>query len=398
MVSFIRPCLLIIAILTLTACGAFRTGDPIATETAAVATPSPTSLTTIAGKGAEPEIVGDAPIAPTAAPVPAQSDEAVQNEATELEDALVGVYRQSNPAVVYIEAAGLGSGSGFVYDETGHIITNHHVVAGAQAYEIIFADGTRRFAELIGSDADADLAVLKVESLPPGVTPLPLAAPESVQVGQLVVAIGNPFGEQGSMSLGIVSGVGRSLPSQRAQNSGSTYALPQVIQTDAPINPGNSGGPLLNLDGEVIGVNAAIASTTGTNSGVGFSIPVAAVMRIVPILISDGTYTYSYMGIGFDNELSLRERDAFNLTDAAGIYVITVAPDSPAEEAGLIAANLNTGQGGDLVTAIDGQPITNFAELNSYLVFSTEPGQTIELTVLRDGETLILPLQLGARP
>jgi len=203
---------------------------------------------------------------------------------TDLEATLIGVYRRANPSVVYIIVPSVGSGSGFVYSQDGYIVTNRHVVEGGRTFEVVFADGERQRAELIGSDADSDLAVLQVDRLPDGLEPLALGDSDSLQVGQFVLAIGNPFGEQGSMSLGIVSGVGRSLLSQRAATSGSTYSLPEVIQTDAPINPGNSGGPLLNLAGEVLGVNAAIATTTGENSGVGFSIPVSAVKLIVPSL------------------------------------------------------------------------------------------------------------------
>ena len=200
------------------------------------------------------------------------------------------------------------------------------------------------------------------------------------------------------MSLGIVSALGRSLRSQRATLFGGGYSLPQVIQTDAPINPGNSGGPLLNLAGEVVGVNSAIATTTGTNSGVGFSIPVAAVKRIVPDLIEDGKYTYPYMGASFDSELSLDELEVYNIPQTQGAYAISVTAGSPADQAGLVGANLETGRGGDLIVDIDGRTIGDFSDLNSYLVFHTQVGQTIEVTVLRDGERVVLPLTLGARP
>jgi 2-alkenal reductase len=313
-----------------------------------------------------------------------------------LETALTNVYAQASPAVVYI-IVGNSSGSGFVYDSEGHIITNNHVVASGGTYEVVFANSERTFAHLVGSDVDSDLAVLQVESLPEGIAPLPLAT-ETVQVGQFVVAIGNPFGEQGSMSLGIVSGLGRSLPSQRSALGGSTYSLPQVIQTDAPINPGNSGGPLLNLEGEVVGVNAAIATTSGSNSGVGFSIPVAAIQRVVPTLIAEGTYTYPYMGVAFDGEITLEEKEGYGIPQTQGAYVISITPDGPGDTAGLIAANPNTGRGGDLIIALDDRAIQNFADLNSYLSFHTAVGQTLQVTVLRNGETLTLPLTLGARP
>ncbi len=315
----------------------------------------------------------------------------------ELEAALTQLYAQANPAVVYIIVPPAGSGSGFVYSNEGYVVTNNHVVSRGQSYEVVFATGERRSARLVGQDVDSDLAVLKVDALPPGISALPLADPSGIQVGQLAVAIGNPFGEQGSMSLGIISGLGRSLPSQRGVALGSTYSLPEVIQTDAPINPGNSGGPLLNLAGEVVGVNSAIASTTGTGSGVGFSVPVAAVQQIVPSLIASGTYDYAYIGASFDSEVSLNEQSIYGLPQNQGAYVVNVTPESPAAEAGLIAANQNSGRGGDLIIAINGQAIADFADLNSYLVFHTQVGQTIQLTVLRDGTTITLPLTLGQR-
>jgi S1-C subfamily serine protease len=323
---------------------------------------------------------------------------AAGGEAESFQDTLTRLYWEVNPSVVTIVVSSSASGSGFVYSQEGYIVTNRHVVAAGRSYEVVFAGGERKRAELVGADADSDLAVLKVDELPEGVGSLPLAGAEDVQVGQFAVAIGNPFGEQGSMSLGIVSGLGRSLPSQRGSASGSTYSLPQVIQTDAPINPGNSGGPLLNLEGQVIGVNAAIASTTGTNSGVGFSIPVAAVRQIVPSLIEDGKYVYPFMGASFDDEISLDEQAVYGVSQTQGAYVVGVTPGGPADKAGLVAADPRTGEGGDLVVDIDGQLIDDFSDLNSYLVFHTQVGQAIEITVLRDGERIVLPLTLGARP
>jgi 2-alkenal reductase len=330
------------------------------------------------------------PIVERSAASPAAGDD--------LESELVAVYKQANPSVVYIIVPSVGSGSGFVYGGDGYIVTNSHVVESGRNIEVVFSSGDRLRADVIGSDADSDLAVLKVDQLPDGVAALPLAEADTLQVGQFVVAIGNPFGEQGSMSLGIVSGLGRSLRSQRGTTSGSSYSLPEVIQTDAPINPGNSGGPLLNLDGEVVGINSAIATTTGENSGVGFSIPVSAVRRIVPSLIQDGEYVYPYMGAAFDDEVSLDEQSSYGLSQTQGAYVVSVTSGSPAAAAGLIAANANSGRGGDLIVAIDGQAINDFSDLNSYLVFHTAVGQTIQITVLRNGERIILPLTLRSRP
>lgn len=322
---------------------------------------------------------------------------------TDLESRLIDLYGQVNDAVVYIiteqGSFDLGSGSGFVYDEQGHIITNNHVVVQGDGFEVVFADGARRRAERIGTDVDSDLAVIKVDSLPEGVSPLPLANFDDLSVGQFVVAIGNPFGEQGSLSLGIISGLGRSLTSERVAEGGGTYSLPEVIQTDAPINPGNSGGPLLNLAGEVVGVNSAIRSTTGFNSGVGFSIPVKAVKRVVPALIESGDYVYPYLGIStFSGNIDLDRQQALDLPQVTGVYVTGVTEGGPAAEAGLVSAPAGEGPGGDLIIAIDDQEVQEFADLISYLVFETDVGQTVELTVIRDGETMTVPLTLGARP
>ena len=332
---------------------------------------------------------------------PAQATEITVS--SDLESRLIALYEQVNPSVIYIlseqDTFDLSSGSGFVYDEEGYIVTNNHVVTQGDSFEVVFANGSRRRAELIGTDVDSDLAVVKVDGLPEGVEPVTLGDFNEISVGQFVVAIGNPFGEQGSISLGIVSGLGRSLTSERMADGGGTYSLPEVIQTDAPINPGNSGGPLLNLAGEVVGVNSAIRSTTGFNSGVGFSIPVQAVKRVVPDLIDNGEYVYPYLGIStFTGNIDLDRQQTLELSQATGVYVTSVTAGGPAEDAGIIPAPGGEGPGGDLITAIDGQEVREFNDLISYLVFETEVGQTVELTVVRDGERITVPLTLGARP
>lgn len=325
---------------------------------------------------------------------------------TDLESTMVELYRHVNPAVVQIfvldeQSFLAGTGTGFVYDADGHIITNNHVVTGASSLEVAFPDGERRSAEVIGTDVDSDLAVIKVESLPAGVQPIPLGDSNNVQVGQFAVAIGNPFGEQGSLSLGIISGLGRTLTSDRIAEGGGRYSLPKVIQTDAAINPGNSGGPLLNLAGEVIGVNSAIRTSTGTNSGVGFSIPVNAVRRVAPSLIAEGVYHYPYLGIRM-TALDLAAQGELGLSQAAGAYVTDLTPNSPAQAAGIQASGFNDSvgilPGGDLIIAVNGQTIANPDDLISYLVFDAEVGQTITLTIIRDGEQIDVPLTLGERP
>ena len=321
----------------------------------------------------------------------------------DLQNSLTALYDNVNPSVVFIVVGttqGLGgSGSGFVYDADGHIVTNNHVVANAANIEVVFADGTRSDAELIGTDVDSDLAVIRAETLASDARPLPLSSMAAVDVGQFAVAIGNPFGEQGSMSLGIISGLGRSLTSQRVlDGTGGSYQLPQVIQTDAPINPGNSGGPLLNLNGEVIGVNSAIRTETGENSGVGFSIPVDAVNNIVPELIAEGEYTYPYLGLSFiREEAKVRIIEQMGIEGSFGAYVGSAATGGPAASAGIQGADA-TGFGGDLIIALDGSVIKDFDDLNAYLVFNTKPEQEIDATVIRDGEEIVIPIVLGARP
>ncbi|MEM9777178.1 MAG: trypsin-like peptidase domain-containing protein, partial [Chloroflexota bacterium] len=220
----------------------------------------------------EAEIDGT-PITPA---IVAPASRALQTEG--LQDRLISLYKETNPSVVHIFAlvqnVPLGTGTGFVIDNEGHILTNNHVIAGADDLEIKFPNGMRTKAAVIGTDEDADVAVIKVNTFPEGIVPLRLGNSSALEVGEFVVAIGNPFGQASSMSLGIVSAVGRGLPSDRQLPNGGSYQLPDAIQIDAPINPGNSGGPLLNLAGEVVGINARIFSQTGANSGVGFSIPI----------------------------------------------------------------------------------------------------------------------------
>ena len=337
----------------------------------------------------------------TVSNAPVQTTEIVT---ADLENRFIDIYNRVNPAVVHIfvfddDGFLLGTGSGFVIDQSGNVVTNNHVVADGNEYEVVFASGERRRANLQGNDVDSDLAVIQVDSLPAGVQPVPLGDSGSLQVGQFVIAIGNPFGEAGSMSIGVVSGLGRTLESQRVV-AGGTFSIPQVIQTDAAINPGNSGGPLLNLSGEVVGVNSAILSTSGANSGVGFSIPVNAVRNISPSLITDGEYNYPYIGISmWPQTFTLRQLEALDLPPN-GVYITGVGENTPAEDAGLMGHNLSESfiDNGDYITAIDGQSVRNSDDLLSYLVFETMVGETVELTVIRDGEEIVLPLTLGERP
>ena len=388
------PLLFLVVLLALSALACSISGGSPEEEGTAAATPDQAALVAQA-------------VATITAQLPAATAPAIVSQGapitTDLEADLIALYERVNPSVVHIfiydEVDNLiGTGTGFLYDNEGHIVTNNHVVSGAARLEVAFPSGERRAAETVGTDVDSDLGVIRVADMPAGVQPLILGDSDNVRVGQFVVAIGNPFAEAGSLSLGIVSGLGRTLTSDRIAEGGGRYSLPQVIQTDAAINPGNSGGPLLNLRGEVVGVNSAIASTSGANTGVGFSIPVAALHQIVPALIERGAYAYPYLGVSFDDEVTLGEQTVYGIDQAEGAYVLAIAADGPAAQAGLIAANPTSGRGGDLIVAIDGRAVNNFQELNSYLVFHTQAGQTIQLTVVRDGGSTTMPLTLGTRP
>jgi 2-alkenal reductase len=335
--------------------------------------------------------------------------------------ALGDLYSRVNPGVVTVYIYGgpphdpsipLGQGSGFVIDNDGHLITNRHVVEGAEEIEVDFPSGLKTWAELVGTDPDSDLALLDVDVPAGQLAPLQLGDSDDVRVGDLVVAIGNPFGLTGTMTLGVVSAIGRTLDSERSAPGGEAFfTAGDIIQTDAALNPGNSGGPLLNLRGEVIGVNRAIRTESFTvsgdaaSSGVGFAIPINIVRRVAPALIERGSYDYPYLGITSlsDDAWTLKTLEALGLpADAVGAYVTCVTPEGPADRAGVVGSGpCNGGEvdlGGDLIIAIDGTPVRNFAELLSYLINNTEVGQDVALTVLRQGEELELRLTIAARP
>jgi 2-alkenal reductase len=335
---------------------------------------------------------------------------------------LAALYRNVDPGVVAIWTFGsvdgahetsvpLGQGTGFVIDTQGHIVTNQHVVADAEEIEVDFPSGDRAWAEVLGTDLDSDLAVLKVDVPADRLFPLPLGDSDQVQVGDTVIAIGNPFGLSGTMTSGIISAIGRTLDSERASPGGQPFSSGDILQTDAAINPGNSGGPLINLQGEVIGVNRAIRTESFTvsgdaaNSGVGFAIPVNIIKRVVPSLIEEGHYDYPYLGISSlsQSTLNLNTLEQLELpADTVGIYVTCVTDGGPADQAGLRGAgaceNGDLLPGGDLIVAIDGHPLETFNDLISYLVSSTQVGQQIVIAVIRQGEEVELTLSVGARP
>jgi len=354
--------------------------------------------------------------APEASASAAETADTAPSPSNDLEAALTRIYREATPGVVSIRVYGAGSqgdfpqgqGSGFVYDREGHIVTNFHVVQGAEELEVTFADGTKVWADVVGTDPGGDLAVIKVDVSPEVLHPLPLGDSDQLQVGQIVVAIGNPFGLDQTMTWGIVSALGRSLRSLQAATQGSYFAMGDVIQTDAAINPGNSGGPLLNLRGEVVGVNQSIR-TNGmvmgepTNAGIGFAVSSNLVRQVVPVLIAEGKYDYPFLGISAMDDLPLKAIERLGLPESTGVYVVEVVPGSPADKAGLRGAEASENPhlmpaGGDLIVAIDGQPVRHFGDLIRYLTTRVRPGDTVTLTVLRGAERLDIPVTLTARP
>ena len=319
------------------------------------------------------------------------------------ESVVSGLFADSLDSIVEImvsTAAGGGSGSGFVWDYQNHIVTNQHVIANAQSVEVSFSDGRSYRATVIGEDADADVAVLKVDT-DDKLKPIKLGDSDTAVPGQIAIAIGNPFGEEFTLTQGIVSAVGRNI---RSGNQG--FTTPDVIQTDAAVNPGNSGGPLLNRHGEVIGINAQIRSDSRQNSGVGFAVPINIAKLVVPDLIESGEFVYAWLGVS-GHDVSRILALGLDLPDGTqGAYISQVISGGPAEDSRLNDATrtiIVDGQpmdiGGDTVVGIDGTPIRSMADLISYLTSNTRPGDTVTLEVLEEGgDRVEKDVKLGVRP
>lgn len=360
---------------------------------------------------ARSQIVRQTPTAAiaTATPVPAIIIEIdpSKDEQTRL---LSAIYQKVNPSVVNVtvrqklsgspgeEGVTEGQGSGFVWDKQGHIVTNYHVVAGADEVDVTFANDVVVAARVIGVDPDSDLAVVKVDIDPSELIPAELGDSDTVQVGARAIAIGNPFGYEGTMTMGIVSAVGRSIPAVTG------FQIPEAIQTDAAINPGNSGGPLLDDAGRVIGINAQIRSTVRANSGVGFAIPINLARRVVPALIETGRYEHAWLGISGTVIYPSMARD-LGLPAERGVLIAEVLRGGPAARAGLRPGQRETTYkgrplvlGGDIIVQIDDQVVNNFDDLLIYLTRKTSPGQEVTLTIWRGNELLQVPVTLQARP
>jgi len=318
------------------------------------------------------------------------------------EYSLVDIFEKSEESVVQVNVLRGGSdggmGSGFVYSEEGYIITNQHVVKDAKKVTVTFLDGEAYIGDVIGTDPDLDIAVVKVSPSNTYLQPITIGDSSKLKVGEKIAAIGNPFGLSGSMTSGIVSQIGRLLP----QESG--YSIPDVIQTDAAINPGNSGGPLINMKGEVVGINTAIQSITGEFSGIGFAVPSNTVKKIVPVLIEDGEFKHPWMGIsGTDVDPELA--DFRELKSSKGFLVISVIEGSPAEQAGLIGVTetkeidgRELAVDGDIVLSIDGKTVRKISDILIHLQREKSIGDEMVLSVNRNGEILELTMVLEERP
>lgn len=348
---------------------------------------------------------------PTVRMVPTVGPTAIPLSVTDLEARIADVYREAGSSVVNITSRSVGydfffnpiprqgSGSGFFYDTQGHIVTNYHVIADADELQVTLADGQTVPAQIVGSDPSNDLAVIKVDLPAEMIRPLPIGDSTQVYVGQFVLAIGNPFGLERTLTFGIVSALGRVIESPNQRFIG------EVIQSDVAINPGNSGGPLLNLTGQVIGVNSAILSPSGANAGIGFAISARTVQRVVPVLIRDGRYPHPSLGVRVieltPQRAALFRRAGVQLPDQ-GLLIAELVANGPAARAGLRGpdrlarvGNVSLPLGGDVIVAINNQPITTSQDLIVYLETQTQVGETVQVKVLRDGREQVLPVTLA---
>jgi S1-C subfamily serine protease len=332
-------------------------------------------------------------------------------------DSVVQVTVRGTP-LPFVNNLTLAIGSGFVFDRQGHIVTNNHVIYGGSNVTVTFSNGTIYTAEVVGADIFSDIAVLKVvtneeetaQGVSKGFIPLPLGNSSMLAIGDEVAAIGNPFGLTGSMTTGVVSGLGRLIPIQTTNITTTpearAFSIPNIIQTDAAINPGNSGGPLLNMNGEVIGLNTAVLSSGQFFSGIGFSIPSDTLRIIVPALIANGTYLHPWVGVaGIDitPEIAL----ALGLEEARGLLVVDITPGSPADKSGIRGGDMPitniTGfeelrLGGDIIMNVDDQRVNKTDDLLSYIETNKQVGDTVTMTILRDGKLIEIDLVLGSRP
>ena len=400
--------IVLILALTLMACSLPSTVSELINPTATplpTLTPFPTPTT--------PPIVEPAA---TLTPAPVLEAPAEAGNLVTLEQDIIQVYQSVGMGVVNITNRSYGydffmrpvpqegSGSGIVYDEQGHIITNYHVIEDASELLVTLPDETTLVAEVVGADAANDLAVLKVDAPPELLHPIPLGQSDNLQVGQFVIAIGNPFGFERTLTVGVVSALGRVIESPDDRFIG------EIIQTDAAINPGNSGGPLLDLSGRIVGVNTAIFSPSQASAGIGFAVPVDTVRRVVPELIARGYFPHPWLGLSYvwnlsANRAQILREFGMDVRVEEGLLVLEIASESPADIAGLRAGQeqVRLGRtilliGGDILTAIDGEPIATARDLIRFLDTRTAVGQTIQVTVWRDGQEMTITVTLVEQP
>ena len=315
---------------------------------------------------------------------------------------LIDIFEKSEESIVQVSVLrgdlDGGMGSGFVYSDEGYVITNQHVVRDAEKVMITFLDGESYIGDVIGRDRDLDIAVVKVNPSNTYLQPIKIGDSSKLKVGEKIAAIGNPFGLSGSMTSGIVSQKGRLLP----QESG--YSIPDVIQTDDAINPGNSGGPLINMKGEVVGINTAIQSATGEFSGIGFAVPSNTVKKVVPVLIDKGEFKHPWMGIsGTDVDPELAE--ARGLNSSKGFLVVSVIEESPAEQAGLVGVTeteeidgREIALDGDIIISIDEKTVRKISDILVHLQREKSVGDEMVLTINRNGDIMELTMILEERP
>jgi S1-C subfamily serine protease len=359
--------------------------------------------------------------APTATPVPTSTPDSdaleriVEAPVVELEVQVQAVYEQANPAVVNISSISYaydfflravpqeGTGSGFFYDTEGHIVTNYHVVENAEEISVTLADGRVFMATLVGEDPTNDLAVIRIQADDGLPAPIQLTDSDNLRVGQFVVAIGNPFGQLGTLTVGVISALGRIIESPDGRFIG------EAIQTDAAINPGNSGGPLLDLRGRLIGVNSQIISPSQGSAGIGFAVPSNTVRRVVPQLIAQGRYPHPWLGVEYlpltPERVQIFRQAGMDVPVDEGLLVIRVASGSAADRADIRGGdqivrigNLRLPLGGDIITAIDGEPMTDSKVFVVYLETETQVGDEVDVTIVRDGRELSTQAALTARP
>ena len=430
------PVIVVIASVLLSACSSLSLSSGAAAVVATAVQSAPAYTAPVSAVPSNSNVQSVPASAPLASAPVTVNPQTVAGVAV-LQSAYEAIYQNVNPSVVTIEisslvssanslpgSGGLGNGqnsqgsqgqvvptaqgSGFIWDTAGHIVTNNHVVDGAAKISVTFSDGSSYDATLVGTDPNTDLAVIQVTGAPASLLkPVTVGDSTQVQVGQLVIAIGNPYGLGNTMTTGIVSAIGRSIQasassSQNGLTTAPSFSIPDVIQTDAAINPGNSGGVLVDMNGAVIGVPSQLESASGSNSGVGFAIPSAIVNSVAPQLISKGVATHSYLGIS-GATITADVVSALNLkAGQQGVLIASVVAGGPAGKAGLMAAtvdaNGNPTAAGDIITGIDGKSITSFEDLVSYLSGSTQPGQTVTLNVLRNGNDIQVKVTLDTQP